>query len=162
MLPDAPLWSTVADLRNDFDYDLTNRQRALITPPEGSVTAQYDEHSYLDTEAVFDGAPNEGAALQAGTPGVDDGSYLPGLNDGFMGTGPDRGAVELGDSSWIVGPEAHVHVGPVAAGTLEILHVGENSLELAGDASASTHDPKGWIVGIRGSFTNKKLPQAAL
>lgn len=143
LAPSNSYYSTI-DLRNDFDYDLTNRRRELPAPPEGSFARHWDTHTYLDTIPLWDGEPGLGAPLAMGSPGFDDGLWIPGLNDEFTGAAPDRGAVEQG-MPWRVGPNAGLLDPPVAIGIIEVIDITGDVLLLQADGSDSTHDRRGWI-----------------
>ncbi|MFW6163807.1 MAG: hypothetical protein ACODAJ_13640, partial [Planctomycetota bacterium] len=76
----------------DFDYDLL--------PPGGvygmsPVPEEWEAHGVVGRPDVRDEAARD-FRLAEGSPGIDAGLRLPGLNDGFAGDGPDLGAFERG------------------------------------------------------------------
>ena len=62
----------------------------------GLVPAAHEDPPYSNTTQDF--------RLNPGSPAVDAGVALPGLNDGFKGKAPDLGAIELGDEPPRYGP----------------------------------------------------------
>ena len=76
------------DPRNDFDHDLTAR---------GGVKLAGGGEAHAVTSApVFVAAAQGDLRLVPGSPGLDAGVRLPGLNDVFAGAAPDMGALESG------------------------------------------------------------------
>ncbi|MFP4057870.1 MAG: hypothetical protein ACLF0G_13470 [Candidatus Brocadiia bacterium] len=76
----------------DFDYDLI--------PPHGVYGTDEpvpgrEAHAVVGTPRVRDASAGD-FRLRPGSPGIDAGLRLPGLNDGFAGEGPDLGAFERG------------------------------------------------------------------
>jgi hypothetical protein len=58
----------------------------------------HEQHA-VKAQPRFAGAARGDYRLDRGSPGIDQGCRLPGLNDGFTGTAPDMGAFELGGSA---------------------------------------------------------------
>ena len=73
---------------SDFDYDLIARRGARVA--EGN-----ERHAVTDAPEFLD-ARHGDWRLAAGSPGIDAGVGLPGVNDGFRGAAPDMGAFEQG------------------------------------------------------------------
>ena len=80
---------------SDFDHDLLGRLG--IKAPQGG-----EEHGITE-RPVFRGEGIGDYRLAPGSPGLDAGLPLPGVNDGFSGEGPDMGAFE-GDSPRLFPP----------------------------------------------------------
>ena len=84
------------DPRNDFDYDLTSRGGvALATGGE--------EHAVTGVPSFADWKRGD-FRLAEGSPGIDQGCVLPGVNDGFVGRAPDMGAFERGEDETVAFP----------------------------------------------------------
>jgi len=77
--------------RNSFDYDLTSRGGV-------SLTCGGEEHAVSDMP-VFEAPESGDFRLKPGSPGIDQGVRLAGLNDDFLGDAPDMGALESGKST---------------------------------------------------------------
>lgn len=89
-----------ADPRNDFDWDLSN-----VAP----MPAPFQAHGLFNVTPLF--ASDEDVdefTLSSYSPGFDDGLVLPGLNDGFVGVAPDRGAFEAGAPPLSFGERAYL------------------------------------------------------
>ena len=76
------------DPRNDFDYDLTSRGGV-------SLKSGGEEHAVTDRPRLVNVARGD-YRLAAGSPGIDQGCRLPGINDDFLGSAPDMGTFEFG------------------------------------------------------------------
>ena len=76
----------------DFDYDLlpAGGVYGLSPPPK-----DWEAHGVTARPSVRDESARD-FRLAEGSPGLDAGLRLPGLNDGFAGAGPDLGAFERG------------------------------------------------------------------
>jgi hypothetical protein len=75
-------------IRTTYDYD-------LFIDPAGSLPSGQEPHG-IESQPEWDTASAVPYTLKAGTPGQGDGVPLPNFNDGFIGSGPDRGAQERG------------------------------------------------------------------
>jgi len=88
----------------DFDHDCTFTTGSSFASWDGpgdlTTLEEFQAATGLETNAVF-GAPDFTAAgagdytLQAGSPCVDMGVVLPGINDDYTGIAPDAGAFEV-------------------------------------------------------------------
>jgi len=85
-----------SDPLGDYDYDLHNGR---ISAAPGA------EPNGFAGSPVYGGVPMW--ALDPSSPGFDVGVRLPGFNDGFMGAGPDVGAVEAGGPELETGVDAY-------------------------------------------------------
>jgi hypothetical protein len=89
---------------NSFDYDLYN---GLIRAAAGAETHGVKAEPVHVSGWGMDTATRTGSfALAAGTPGVDRGVALPGINDGWAGRGPDTGAHETSTGKVTYGANA--------------------------------------------------------
>jgi hypothetical protein len=111
----------------DFDYDgfagrepfrmfLKWNGRRYATLAEVKAEAPVYRHAVLTDAGALFAAPvampvdgtkpwaSPDLRLRAGSPAVDAGAPLPGVNDGFTGNAPDLGAIERGDAFQSVGP----------------------------------------------------------
>jgi len=84
----------------DFDYDLL--------PPHGvygvsPLPKAWEAHAVVGRPSVR-GEAIQDMRLALGSPGIDAGVVLPGLNDGFAGRGPDLGAFENGQAPALFPP----------------------------------------------------------
>lgn len=83
---------------------------------------------------------NEGAfdfQLQSGSPGRDTGVVLSGITDGYVGSLPDKGAYEYGETAWVPGYVAPGGPSPVPA-PLPPAYQAENAV-LSGGAAVNTN-----------------------
>ena len=91
---------------NSYDYDLYN---GLIRAAAGAEPHGVKAEPVHALGWGMDATTRSGSfALAAGTPGVDRGVALPGINDGFTGTAPDIGAHETTTGQVTYGRRAHV------------------------------------------------------
>ncbi len=88
-----------------FDYDLwyTTDTQSIFTWYNGASNDRYDDLASFSQgtgqePAGLFGAPDLDASLRpdASSPAVDSAVVIPGINDGYVGSAPDRGAFELG------------------------------------------------------------------
>lgn len=89
----------------DFDYDLwyTTDTQSVFTWYDGSTNDRYDDLASFsqgtgqETNGLFV-EPDVDTALRPNpsSPAVDSGLLIPGVNDDYVGSAPDRGAYELG------------------------------------------------------------------
>jgi len=133
------------DPRNDFDHDLTARG--------GVKLAGGGERHAVTSAPVFVAAAQGDLRLAPGSPGLDAGVRLPGLNDAFAGAAPDMGALESGLDGPDFPPRPHglsvqplrtVLAPPAKGGRVE----GELRVVLpaAAGASWSAHPNSPWLT----------------
>ncbi|MBE7462789.1 MAG: hypothetical protein HS116_04760 [Planctomycetes bacterium] len=87
---ETDIYDKLKDAENDFDYDLLGRGGADAAP-EAEAHAVREKPKFAD-ESGGD------LSLAEGSPGIDAGQVLAGVNDGFSGQAPDMGAYEFGGS----------------------------------------------------------------
>ncbi|MEI7732944.1 MAG: hypothetical protein WCO56_25455 [Verrucomicrobiota bacterium] len=68
--------------------------------PSGSTWGYSDVRFNFTNSPVFVAPSNGDFRLQAGSPAMDAGILIPGMTDGFLGAGPDLGALEYGGPNW--------------------------------------------------------------
>jgi hypothetical protein len=87
---------------NDLDYDLTN---GVMSEANGFAATTPQYQSGNGWSSYWTGKYR----LVPGTHGYDDGVIIPNFNDGFTGSGPDRGAHEDGTADMDFGTGASGH-----------------------------------------------------
>ena len=87
---------------NDLDYDLTN---GVMSEAHGFAATAPQYQSGNGWSSYWTGKYR----LVPGTHGYDDGVIIPNFNDGFTGSGPDRGAHEDGTADMDFGTGASGH-----------------------------------------------------
>ena len=96
--------SDSSDCTNDVDYNLYNgniNDNCSSNPHEANGI---NNSPTYDSSTLFDPAAKEfSQALAGNTLGYDDGVVLSNFNDGYVGSGPDMGAVEHGNAGFRIG-----------------------------------------------------------
>lgn len=144
-----------ADTRVDLDYDLTNATN-LGTPAPGSPSAAFEAHGWVGGVPSFATSDPQDLRLSPGTAGYDQGQILPGLNDGFVGAGPDLGAFEDGAPRLEFGEDAYRNRPPVAVADATI-----EPARVVLDATRSS-DSDGWIREARWTDGSTPLGQGMI
>jgi len=98
------IWGTANALTSGFNADgRTGTQvfnNLFDTSPSGSQWSYADVRFNYNSSPVFVAPTNADFRLQASSPAMDAGVVIPGVTDGFLGTGPDLGALEYGSADW--------------------------------------------------------------
>ena len=100
-------WSTGGALTSGFNTDGetgTHVFNNLFNASPGGSTWNYSDvrFNYINanTNSLYVAPTNGDFRLQAGSSAIDAGVVVPGVTDGFLGAGPDLGALEYGAVDW--------------------------------------------------------------
>jgi hypothetical protein len=99
-------WPGVAEVGsgNDIAYELTNGWAPGTNIQTGKPIYKAGHGPNAEDTGKYQ--------LDVGSPGLDNGEVIPGINDGFLGTAPDRGAHESGKPDMVFGVSATGNLKP--------------------------------------------------
>ncbi|TCO91350.1 concanavalin A-like lectin/glucanase superfamily protein [Chthoniobacter flavus] len=95
--------NTAVGLLTSFDPGLDGETGTHVynnlfnTTPEGLSWSKSDMGYNLYTDPKFVAGTSQ---LQASSPAIDQGTVIPGVTDGYVGSAPDMGALEYGGTDW--------------------------------------------------------------
>ncbi len=102
-----PIYDRAKEVASDYDHDFFPPEPGLVAP------GKPEPHAVRAPKPGFVRPETGDFSLAPGSPALDRGLPLPGLNDGFRGKAPDLGALEQGDPTPRYGPRTEAGSAPV-------------------------------------------------